>query len=224
MNINPTATPSKTSTATPVPTNAAMPTSTQVPSKTTTPTAISTPVPTNTVMPTSTQVPSKTATPTAVSTPVPINPGISSVPHVKATIFGKIINATSGVYARKKNEQTGTFFYLNAFIDDDVEKKFQTFSLNRIPTSVGTYACSNHALMSIVLEETAYEDSTKVGVGSLTKWKAERDGGNCSIQILNVSATEISGIFTATLVKGTPYSGGAVALATNGSFRAPIQQ
>lgn len=138
------------------------------------------------------------------------SPAIDAAPHIKGTIAGTMYNGTAAVEGYRDTSTNLVTLYADTNLGPAGD--LTHWSIYGLKSAVGTYNCDPAGdATEIRLHETV------TGV-----WY-ETDGGaagQCQVRVVAVSATEISGTFTATFVIDGDNS--ATTKVTNGTFRMPV--
>lgn len=140
------------------------------------------------------------------------SPAIDAAPHIKGTIAGTMYNGTAAV---EGDRDTSTNL-VNLYADTNLgpADHLTHWGIYGLKAAVGTYSCGS-------LDDP---DSLQIDLHDTVNdvWYETYGGaaGQCQVRVVAVSATEISGTFTATFVIDNDNS--ATTKVTNGTFRVPV--
>ena len=140
-------------------------------------------------------------------------PSIDAAPHIKGTVAGTMFNATAGVSGSWT--AAGALANLNAELPGTppVEGHNPHWGVYNLTAAPGTYSCG--ALGA----EDGLEVDLHDTVNDIWYESYGAETGSCSVRVEAVSETEISGTFTATLVRDADAS--TTVTVSNGTFRVP---
>lgn len=161
---------------------------------------------------------------TTIDTP----PAIDAAPHIKATVAGAAFNALNEVYGDSMPPDAATkwldiFGYV--YQSGNMVGKW---AIDGIPNAKGRHPCKRGVGddRSTEIRLGDYRDE-----GNKNYYADGMNGSECFITVEQVSPTEVSGFFTATLLEDTRVvrvtEGGRIASpatvkVTQGSFRVPL--
>ena len=138
-------------------------------------------------------------------------PSVDAAPHIKGTVAGTTFNAKGNVTGFW--EAAGTPAGLHAqFLQAPFDLHLPRWTFYRLKAEVGSYSCGSMFDMSS-LQIYLHDPVNDYSYASYNS-----AAGACTVRVEAVSDTEISGTFTATLVRTG--SGTTVAV-TDGSFKVP---
>ena len=144
-------------------------------------------------------------------TPAPV---IDTAQHIKASVDGTMVNATTGLEGTRNTVRNMAWLYGRTTVTEPSGSQ-SYWSITSLKPVVGTYNCDANGdweTLQIGLYQSAGD-----GVNFTTYLKP---ASKCTVSVVAVSATEISGTFTATLVRRGDDS--AVVQVQNGTFRMPL--
>ena len=138
---------------------------------------------------------------------------IDAAPHIKGTVAGTTLKAETEVGGHTHGNTL--HIYAIAVSGDTSQAEWDIYG---IPQAKGTYAChsavnddDSHLVISLddyTTETSYFADGTA--------------GSSCSITVVAISDTEISGTFKATLAKDIEATPLPTVTVTNGTFRIPL--
>ena len=138
------------------------------------------------------------------------SPAIDAAPHIKGTIAGTMYNGTAAVEGSRYTITNSVDLYADTNLGPAEHRSH--WGIYGLKSAVGTYNCDPAG------------DATEIRLhDTVTDVFYETDGGaagQCQVRVVAVSATEISGTFTATFVIDNDNS--ATTKVTNGTFRVPV--
>ena len=138
------------------------------------------------------------------------SPAIDAAAHIKGTIAGTMFNGTAGVEGSRYTSTNTVELYAETNLGP-ASGHLSHWGIYRLKSAVGTYNCDPAGdAVEIDLHDTVNDVWYETYGGA---------AGQCQIRVVAVSATEISGTFTAKLVRD---SDGATFEVTNGTFRVPV--
>lgn len=148
--------------------------------------------------------------------PVTVGDSASAIPatdQIQATVNGTqyVANITTNGEGGYWNTpaSASNLAFLDAAAPDPsnpTNARIAYLSLSQIPTAVGSYRC-DQSNIQVYFYDVVNDD----------EWRANPETGTCSITVVSVSDTEITGTFTATLSDG----GDQTIQVTGGAFRMP---
>lgn len=155
---------------------------------------------------------------------VPEAPAVPAIPaanHIGAEVDGTMLMITAKRVEGWWNNPVDPHAYLTAVDDADpavLTYRGWSISIHGEPKVGVTYDCSedmNNIYFSDARREAADKPFTDMS------FRASKAEGACTVTLESVSAGEISGKFTATVVQIYPVGGDATRKVTNGTFRIP---
>lgn len=149
---------------------------------------------------------------TTIDTPPAID---AAPPHIKASVDGTMVTATTGLEGIRNTVLNMAWLFGRTTVTEPSGSQ-SYWSIESLKPVVGTYKCDGSTNWDN-LQIRLYQ-RTDLGDGYFQTYG--KPASKCEVRVLAVRATEISGTFTATLVRSGDDS--AVVQVQNGTFRMPL--
>ena len=149
-------------------------------------------------------------------------PAIDKAPHIKATVGGTAFNALADAVYGDSMPRDAAAKWLDIFgYVNQSESMVEELVIFGIPNAKGVnYPCKPAAGSDYETRIRFRDDRGEVPTSSFADG---RDGSSCSITVEEVSETEVSGRFTATLIESSA-AASPKAVKVDGTFRVPLNE